>query len=291
MKKCFYSLFAVAVFALTSAQQTVSFETSEGYTLSSIIGQNGWSAFNSLPATAVSVTNNEASNGTQSLWLNNTGLTTADGVIKNMGTFPNNFELSFDVKNGGGAELQFGVQSANQLALISGFLISSTGQFQYINELGNLVPTTDIIPNATWTNFKMKVNNTGNSITYYINNVQVGTTPTLTTTPAGIFGLTIDIGSNGMYLDNIRIVDTDLLSVTEVKTNSEIKVYPNPTNDFISINTSDKIVSFELYSATGQLMKSEKSENKIDVRNLKTGIYTLKINTNKGTSTHKVSIK
>lgn len=41
MKKCFYSLLMVSLFNALNGQQSISFEGAEGYSLATIIGQNG----------------------------------------------------------------------------------------------------------------------------------------------------------------------------------------------------------------------------------------------------------
>lgn len=69
----------------------------------------------------------------------------------------------------------------------------------------------------------------------------------------------------------------ELLATNEIAKN-EINIYPNPVKDQINISTKDKIAKTEIYSLTGQLIKSTKLENnKLDVQNLKSGTYILKI--------------
>ncbi len=61
---------------------------------------------------------------------------------------------------------------------------------------------------------------------------------------------------------------------------SEIKVYPNPSNNYVTIeNNSNKSMSIELISCTGQLILSDNvlSKKQIDLSMLKAGIYILKI--------------
>lgn len=86
--------------------------------------------------------------------MNNSGITGAKGLYKNLGTFPTNYEISFDMRHGGGSEIQLAGQPTNQMALNWGFLITSTGQFQYIDDAGVINPTTHVVPINTWTNFK-----------------------------------------------------------------------------------------------------------------------------------------
>jgi len=68
--------------------------------------------------------------------------------------------------------------------------------------------------------------------------------------------------------------------------NNRIDVFPNPTTDKISFIT-DKVIKdarLNIYSITGNLVKSEliDSDNSIDVSNLNTGVYLVKIETKQG---------
>ncbi|PHS63954.1 MAG: hypothetical protein COB12_08830 [Flavobacterium sp.] len=70
---------------------------------------------------------------------------------------------------------------------------------------------------------------------------------------------------------------------------SEISIYPNPTNDklFAAIGDTDTIQSLQLFSVTGKLLL-DSNLTEIDVSNLPTGMYLLKIQTDKGLSVKKV---
>jgi len=62
----------------------------------------------------------------------------------------------------------------------------------------------------------------------------------------------------------------------------DIEVYPNPTFDLLNINSSIDIEQIEVYDFTGKLIKSLSTENKsvqIDVKDIKSGFYLIKIKT------------
>lgn len=90
-------------------------------------------------------------------------------------------------------------------------------------------------------------------------------------------------------LHQIRITYSDVLTVSDLNKNINIKIYPNPIKDFISINTDETVVGFEIYDLTGKKLNYSKTNfnNKIDVSKLSKGQYILKINTNKGQVQHK----
>lgn len=74
-----------------------------------------------------------------------------------------------------------------------------------------------------------------------------------------------------------------------------INIYPIPTSSVINIkwNQSDK-VELRLFNLKGQLLKLKKDisiqEHKIDVSNLSTGVYFLRVNSSKGIFTKKIII-
>ena len=76
---------------------------------------------------------------------------------------------------------------------------------------------------------------------------------------------------------------------------SEIDIYPNPANDFITIKTTDSLKSnITIYNSTLQVLKTltigNEMENKISVEDLPSGIYILKAHTVNGTTQTKFII-
>ncbi|WP_191859122.1 T9SS type A sorting domain-containing protein [Hanstruepera ponticola] len=74
------------------------------------------------------------------------------------------------------------------------------------------------------------------------------------------------------------------LSVTEFDS-SQFSIYPNPTNDFLNVNMSNQIgsqLSVAIYDIQGklisdQLYKTDTTNFQIDVSNLSTGLYVIKL--------------
>ncbi|HMG15543.1 MAG TPA: T9SS type A sorting domain-containing protein [Saprospiraceae bacterium] len=67
--------------------------------------------------------------------------------------------------------------------------------------------------------------------------------------------------------------------------NNSINVFPNPSNDFISISFDaffGQIKQVELYNSIGQLVLSPKAEDQIDITTLRSGFYFIKLITDKG---------
>ena len=65
--------------------------------------------------------------------------------------------------------------------------------------------------------------------------------------------------------------DCSYTSIPSIRKQPEISLYPNPVKD-IAIFSSAEITSFELYDMTGKLI-ARRNDNKIDMTNLKPGIY------------------
>lgn len=76
------------------------------------------------------------------------------------------------------------------------------------------------------------------------------------------------------------------LSVNDVK-KSSIQIYPNPVRDHFVINTNDKIETVEIYSPTGQLLKTFSSKE-VNISSLPKGNYLVKIKTDKDNLTQKI---
>ncbi|WEK69510.1 MAG: T9SS type A sorting domain-containing protein [Candidatus Chryseobacterium colombiense] len=69
---------------------------------------------------------------------------------------------------------------------------------------------------------------------------------------------------------------------------TNIKVYPNPTSDYIHIDTKDKIKQIALYDVSGKKISATLNNNNIDLRGLPTGSYFLSLETERGTVVKKI---
>ncbi len=135
--------------------------------------------------------------------------------------------------------------------------------------------------NGTFTNpLLIYYNSTGN-------NNFVGNPPSVTfgtwventavTQPGGGCGGNLNATNSTMTGD----VHSTSLAVSDVKADSKIQIFPNPVADVIHISGIDNGQSVQIYNMAGQLVKSEVFDQKINVSQLTSGIYLLKINTKK----------
>lgn len=95
--------------------------------------------------------------------------------------------------------------------------------------------------------------------------------------------------SGSTYVANEADCRARVLSVSDFDVSSHISLYPNPVNDVLKINVSNslEVKSVEVLNMLGKrIVKTLNTE--IRFANYNTGIYLLKINTNKGVITKKV---
>ena len=83
-------------------------------------------------------------------------------------------------------------------------------------------------------------------------------------------------------------------NITEIV--DKINIYPNPVTDILFINTNfNQTFDIEIFNTMGKLVYKrnniETNNLKIDVRDFYSGIYFIKINTEKNTKTNKIIIK
>ncbi len=87
-------------------------------------------------------------------------------------------------------------------------------------------------------------------------------------------------GGNALFIDDISL-SNDNGNIEEEKT-VEVTIFPNPTTNTIYINNVSLLnMDYEIYDNTGKLiMKDNNNNNSINVEQLTSGRYTLKINKN-----------
>ncbi len=93
------------------------------------------------------------------------------------------------------------------------------------------------------------------------------------------FRLVTDNGGNfdGFYFDDFKVnlLQSSVLSTSQVEL-QKFKIFPNPTNAVLTINTEQTEYAIKIYNLVGQLVYFKKSADglqNIDVTDLKTGMY------------------
>ncbi|MGM5629472.1 T9SS type A sorting domain-containing protein [Apibacter raozihei] len=73
------------------------------------------------------------------------------------------------------------------------------------------------------------------------------------------------------------------LATNEIKTQTEVTLYPNPATDFLYINTKEKITKIEIFDTNGRLLVSENiTSPKVTVSTLPKGSYFMTLHYAKG---------
>ncbi len=80
------------------------------------------------------------------------------------------------------------------------------------------------------------------------------------------------------------------VSMSDNEINNKINIYPNPANDKLNIDIEEKAF-IEIINVQGQILETKSLVNKtnvLDISKLSSGIYTLRIKTDKGISVRKL---
>ena len=81
---------------------------------------------------------------------------------------------------------------------------------------------------------------------------------------------------------------TGTLSTDDVKIESKFSIYPNPFNNVLNVSNETEVQSLKLYNVRGQLVKTNKNSNSMNVSELSKGMYLLEVTTNSSTQVKKV---
>jgi len=80
----------------------------------------------------------------------------------------------------------------------------------------------------------------------------------------------------------VNFSETCRLSTTDLETNLDVVVFPNPATDFLHLESNEPIQSIAIYDIHGRLItthQNEDSYSKIEIKNLPSGVYFLKLTT------------
>lgn len=117
----------------------------------------------------------------------------------------------------------------------------------------------------------------------------------LYTTGNGVYSLDPSTGNSTQMVAGgyqyMKLI-SGTLGVNDVKKETSISIYPNPTSGIFFIKSEEKITTATLYSLTGQIVKTytnlEGKEIKIDISDLPANTYLLKTETKSGQKTSKI---
>lgn len=298
MKKIFTLLSVVALsFATVDAQSKISFESSESYTVGQLAGQQGWTTWGGLLDMDTYVTPTQYTDGVNSMYVES-WMDVMDwcGIEKAVTPLTsNNYEISFDYQfedvGGSDYEVDFYDPGTDYNTVAAVAIGWQNGAFKYA-DMGTLsfVTSSTMLTAGTWYNIKMVVDKLQSTISYYVDNNLIGTSPLGTTYQnVGVLDFTFDDFGTGFYVDNIKMNDLTLATAEGGKKKEAIVVYPNPTSDIIKIDSENKIKSVEVYDASGKLVLSTTSDfPEINIQHLQEGNYVVNVKTTTATLSKKI---
>lgn len=304
MKKTLLSVAFALAFNFGFAQQTISFETTEGFTLGNINTQVGWvtTATNEAGTTFVEgqvVSSDESSNGTNSFKLTTESAfpgqenpvvggfyTLGTPVAREGATVSFDFKITDDF-NMEGNDYRFalsGADAAGDLFISALVQVRFNGNIAGVNnssQFENFGPTWTT---GQWFNIKMVF--TGNQVAYYLNNTLQSTFNVLTEV-VNFTSLRIvhDNFGGTAYIDNIRINDEPTASADSFNQNS-FKHFVNENG--LNISSELELSNVELFNTIGQSVSTHQlnaTTGVINLNNLSSGVYVARIQTTNGQST------
>ncbi|MDR6462380.1 T9SS type A sorting domain-containing protein [Chryseobacterium sediminis] len=294
MKK-YYSIAFLLLSVCIFAQQTVSFESNEGFNVGNIHGQAGWisTPTGGVPANVIhqSISADKASDGSSSLKIvkETTYGTQSDPIIGGFYNLPaplayNNFSVSFDINMSQLNGSDFGFQGVNSVddQFVVRLDFDKTGLFKILNTISgiqDLIPiSSNWLPNI-W--YRIKVVGTATDVRYYFNNILIYTGTAASSVNIDQLRFVHNNALGSAYIDNIK-VNSELLvlGIQDSRfTAKEVSVYPNPVTDVIKITTSNKIKHVEVYDMSGKRIEVTLTGDQVNVRNLSSGAYLLNVET------------
>lgn len=279
--------FGVSVF--NAQTQKISFETAEGYTVGNLGGQNGWTVWGGLPLVNAQIVALNATDGANLFNMISAGeVQDFCGIEKDISSFvtSSDVEISFDYNFAGINSSDYEIAVYNDgvnYDYTAAFRIDYlTGKLVY-RDANGFVDGPVLAPNQ-WHNLKIIIRQSNNTLQYFANGTQVYSGALGTSKNAEIIDFVYDDYGTGFSVDNIRINNLVALSTNEVSEKQSVKIYPNPATERINIEVDDKIQSITIFDVKGRLVKNIQesgiSNGKIiDVSDLSTGMYIVKVKT------------
>lgn len=103
-------------------------------------------------------------------------------------------------------------------------------------------------------------------------------------------GTKVAVGSPGSNAGRVRMynISNILLSNTSFTLNNKFSLYPNPSNNFFSIDYENQLEKVEIYNLQGQLVKSFSQMEQYNVSDLSAGIYSVIVHAEEGKGVKKL---
>lgn len=309
MKKVLLSgLVLMSTLAFSQQQQFISFESAETYNLGNIDGQKTWTttgtgAGNPNITNQVIVNTDAVAPGTNSLKITKESAFPGQtnpivGAFYQIGTtIPHtNFTISFDVKltDKSATASDFEFQTTGDGPTGGVYVIrlkfGSDGSIVAAQTTGTsstFATTTGSWNANTW--YRVKIVGTATGLTYYLNGTQIYTGNFFQTYAFKEIRFVHDNYLGSGFLDRLAINNESILATNDVQisANGILKIYPNPSTDYVILDTRNKIEKISVFDLNGKKMNVSNNENRVDVRSLPVGAYIISIETKDGKTSEK----
>ncbi|MRS05932.1 T9SS type A sorting domain-containing protein, partial [bacterium] len=86
------------------------------------------------------------------------------------------------------------------------------------------------------------------------------------------------------YIDNVCFQESTVGIETPVA-KSEIQLFPNPADQFMTISSSENLQSVRIFNSVGQVVFQDKMDSQsiqVNVQSYKPGLYTVQVTTENG---------
>ena len=100
---------------------------------------------------------------------------------------------------------------------------------------------------------------------------------------------------NNFFLDNVNVDGLNTVGMAELLTTGEVRVYPNPANDLIYVQSTKSQVAMSIYDLSGKVVLNQDQINEglhfVDISFLQSGVYFIRLSTNQGERVEKLVIQ
>jgi len=174
------------------------------------------------------------------------------------------------------ASIDITVVDAGGAILVNAIIVQGQGGATTISQPGGtLQMTAEVLPaNATDPSYTWSVDNISGS-------AQISQTGLLTAISDGIVRVNATANDASQTLGSIEITIDQTASIIDESLNNNIKIYPNPASDFITVSKPGsepaQVAILDLTGKTLQKVDLNHPIETIDLANLKEGIYLIKI--------------
>lgn len=305
-KQLLVGAFMLASF-FTAQAQVISFETSEGFTLGNIAGQENWSLYSeATPESTGVVTSSVSLDGSNSLQLVSTNSQPEDDYIGVVGplfdseSLPASYDVNFSVYTDaidaeGGSDGLFWGYNLTEDAAPAAYLVyfNYTGVIRFgngLNASNQVTLATESVPFEASTWYNIKVSFTETTVSYYVNGELIVSADLIGGNKPNISSFVFDDWGTSYFVDSYSFSEP----VAGVNENAlaNLAVYPNPVNDVVNVTVDALVSNVAIVDLNGRTVKTAKfdgvSQASVNVSDLASGVYMMTVTSDKGATTKKI---